>query len=207
MHKPRYRDKVFIEKADGQRLGPVEANVDQGIIFVAPTHPIEPGDVLLREMPWGDHERYVVDDPGFMQSRGRLTPRHYQAKVHREDVSRTAAPVSTPHDQTPPAPFGNVTININGDHGSVYQHSNDNSHTVINDIGPQLEALRQELREKVGDSQQLADLEHEIDELKASQADPSTIRERLGNLVRKGGDCAEIIGKYKEAIMLALAIA
>ncbi|SFT68213.1 hypothetical protein [Halomonas saccharevitans] len=205
MHKPRYRDKVLIEKADGQQLGPVQATVDKGIIFAAPTHLIEVGDILLREMPQGGHERYVVDEPGFKQGSGKLIPSHFQAEVHREDARRTSESVSTPDHQIPPTPPGSVTINFNGDHGRVYQHSNDNSQTVINAIEPQLEALRTELRDKVEDPQRLADLEHEIDALKASRPDPSTIGEQLDSLMRKGADYAEIIGKYKSGIMAVAA--
>lgn len=41
-----YRDKVTIEKPNGESLGPVKASVQKGKIHLQAKHPLEPGDVL-----------------------------------------------------------------------------------------------------------------------------------------------------------------
>ncbi|CAH1044700.1 hypothetical protein [Halomonas sp. TD01] len=70
-----YRDKVSIEKPSGETLGPVKASVQKGRkIHLAAEHPLEPGDVLIREMPFSKPERCVVDEPNFYQGMGQVFP-------------------------------------------------------------------------------------------------------------------------------------
>ncbi|OAZ99362.1 hypothetical protein [Halomonas sp. G11] len=193
-----YRETVYIEKADGQRLGPLEAAVQKGKIIAPATHPIELGDVLVRVMDQSADERYIVDDPGYRPDSGLDFPAKYFVEVSKvgRDSGRTASSSEN-------SSASNITVNVQGDHARVYSQSTDYSQNTINDaaVSKQLEALRSELQDRVEDPQRLDDFERQIDELEASHPNSATIGARLDSLIRQGAEYAEIIGKYKSIIM------
>jgi hypothetical protein len=117
--KPLLRDKVTLVKKDGTvvRKG-IPASVQPNQVFIFEhTLPIDVGDHLLRELPSGLVDDFIVDDPGFMSGLMGGIPQHFQTKVHRSDQ-----PAGQP--QT-------IINNIVGDHAKVNINSTDNSTTYI----------------------------------------------------------------------------
>ncbi|WP_336274149.1 hypothetical protein [Vreelandella indica] len=148
-----YRDSVFIEKLSGENLGPVKASVQKGKIHLQAKHPLEPGDILVREMPFGKPERYVVEDPGFRQGVHGAIPPHFQAEVTRESQASARG-----DNSQKPAP-AQITYNVYGGHARFNQNSTDNSVNVTVEAGESLfEDLKSELRSNIADQQRLDEL-------------------------------------------------
>jgi hypothetical protein len=119
-------DKVTLVKADGTvARHDIQAQVSAGqIIMLDADLPLESGDHLLRSLPSGLVEDYVVDDPNFMTGFEEL-PSSFQAKVYR---SREAA---APAQQV----IQHITNNFNG-HNSRVTIGTDNSVNVVNELQP-----------------------------------------------------------------------
>ncbi len=91
-------DVLTLEKPDGRVFENIKAHVsDKGILIIDVSLPIEAGDKLIRVVPSGLRDVFVVDDPGYHAAVGGVLPAHFQAKVHRE---RSVTPVS--HAAPPP---------------------------------------------------------------------------------------------------------
>ncbi|MBY5413501.1 hypothetical protein HFO98_34965 [Rhizobium leguminosarum] len=84
-------DKVTLVKADGTLIKEnIKAQVSPGkIITFDKTLPLQPNDHLLRPLPNGLVEDYIVTDPGYFAGIHGIEG-HFQAKVRRSD-----APVAT----------------------------------------------------------------------------------------------------------------
>lgn len=120
------RDKVTLVKADGTVIRhDIQAQVSAGrIITFDADLPLEPGDHLLRLIPSGLVEDYVVDDPNFTMGIGGI-PSSFQSKVHR---SREAA---APSQQV----IQRITNHFHGDNSRV-TFGADNSVNVVNTATP-----------------------------------------------------------------------
>jgi hypothetical protein len=89
-------DILSLHKPDGRVFERIAALVSQGRILITDVRlPIETGDRLIRNLPSGLRDEFIVDDPGFQQGIAGL-PAHYQVKVHRaaldESKPKTEAP-------------------------------------------------------------------------------------------------------------------
>jgi hypothetical protein len=115
------KDRVTLVKKDGTILrSEIPAVVDTGqIITFVVDLPIEIEDHLLRQLPNGLVEDYVVSDPGYRSGIGPIAP-HYQIKVRRTDA--------------PPAPPQTIIANFHGPNSRMNVNSTDNSINVISDI-------------------------------------------------------------------------
>lgn len=194
-----YRDMVAIEKPNGDSFGPVKASVQKGKIHLQATHPVEPGDVLVREMPFGKPERYVVDEPNYIQGLGRI-PAHFEATVTRESKAKVEAMIAG-RDMHPAQDQGRapaqITYNVYGGNARFNQNSTDNSMNVtIESSDGVFEDLKSELRANVDDPQRIAELEAIISDMQASQHDSKGMSEKLGQLISKGSDLMGIIGPF-----------
>ena len=70
-------DRVTLVKKDGTRYENVKASVQKKIYIMDKELPVAPGDKVVRLLPSGVEETFVVIDPGFVQGPGdRLT--HYE---------------------------------------------------------------------------------------------------------------------------------
>jgi len=77
-------DVVSLIKANGQRYDNIKASVQPKMIFINDSAlPIEEGDKIVRELPNGLIESYIVLDRGFYQKFGGIAA-HYQVKVQKE---------------------------------------------------------------------------------------------------------------------------
>ncbi|PXX99691.1 hypothetical protein [Halomonas sp. LBP4] len=191
-----YRDSVKIEKPDGETLGPVKASVQKRKIHLQAKHPLEPGDVLIREMPFGKPERYVVDEPGYSPGLQGIPP-HFQADVRREGEQGSNAVAAggnkTPVDELPPS----VTYNIYGPNARVNQSSADHSVNITIDTSDSVfDDLRSELFAQVDDAELREKLSSLVDEMEKAKGDSPTMSQKLGQFISTGSNVMGIIGPF-----------
>ncbi|ATF04077.1 hypothetical protein PhaeoP75_04478 (plasmid) [Phaeobacter gallaeciensis] len=134
MFEGMLNDRVTLVKKDGTVAKEnIHAMVQPKTIFMDDaTLPIEPGDRLLRLLPSGLVDEYIVNEPGFYSGlRGMKA--HFQTKVKRSD-----APAAQP---------STIINNIQGNNARVNINSTDNSQNLAMEIGASetLRALREEL--------------------------------------------------------------
>lgn len=110
-------DLVTLVKKDGTVVkDKIKAMVQPKTIFMDDaTLPIEPGDRLLRTLPSGLVDEYLVDEPGFFAGLSGMDA-HFQTKVHRSD--------------TPAAQPNTIINNIQGQNARVNINSTDNSQNI-----------------------------------------------------------------------------
>lgn len=78
------RQEISLLKQNGQRINGISAVVQSKVIFIEDVSiPIEEDDRILRVLPNGLSETYVVLDRGFMGAVGSFSD-HYQVKVKKE---------------------------------------------------------------------------------------------------------------------------
>ncbi|MCP3441999.1 hypothetical protein [Bradyrhizobium sp. CCGUVB14] len=129
------KDKVTLVKKDGTVLKmDIPAAVTSGQITTFVTEfPIEVGDHLLRQLPNGLVEDFVVSDPGYHSGIAGAIPPTYQVKVRRSD-----APAASP--QT-------IIANFHGPNSRMNVNSTDNSVNIVSDVsGEQLTGLINQIR-------------------------------------------------------------
>jgi hypothetical protein len=121
-----------------------KAMVQSKTIFIPNDQvPIEPNDVIERTIPSGVVERYIVEDPGFI-NRIHGIPSHYQVKARREGVVTRAD--------------GGHSIHVTGANSRVNIGSTDHSTNRVDlaaledGLLSELQRLRRELLARAGDS-------------------------------------------------------
>jgi len=84
-------DTVTLVKKDGTKHEDIQASVQTGKIFIADgSVPLEEADRLVRALPNGMEESFIVEDRGYYTRHGDI-PEHYQAIVRREGRTPRAA--------------------------------------------------------------------------------------------------------------------
>jgi len=117
------RDTVTLIKRDGKTYDGIRANVQTAKIFTANADaPVEEGDTILRVLPNGLEERYIVLDRGYY-SESAGWPARYQIKVRKETVL-----------DAQPSP--QVTYNLHGPNSRVNNQSVDFSTNTVT-LGPE----------------------------------------------------------------------
>jgi len=110
-------ERVTVEGQDGQRRENVPALVTDNMILIPDAKlPISPNDVILRELPSGLVDRFIVAEPGFKTAFHEI-PAHYQIKYRREGQK--------------PAGDPGYIVHISGENSRVNINSVDNSSNVI----------------------------------------------------------------------------
>lgn len=124
-------DRVTLVKADGTVFRKdIAALVTAGQVTTwTPDLPVEVGDHILRQLPSGLVEDYVVKDPRFYDALGMGA--HFQIKVQRS-TAPTAEPATV---------IQNITNHFHGPNARVNYNSTDNSTNIVN-TGPTIEQLR-----------------------------------------------------------------
>lgn len=126
-------DTVSLIKADGTttKIG-IKATVSPGkIIIFDGMLQIQPLDHILRDLPNGLVEDYIVIDPGFHKGMEGAIPDHYQIKVRRTDL-----PLALPQTV-----INNITNNtVSGSNARININSTDNSTNSDNRV--QISGLR-----------------------------------------------------------------
>lgn len=129
------KDKVSLVKQNGYVKENIKALVSDGKIFIFDDKlPLEENDTLLRILPNGMFEKYIVLDRGFIANQGGIQG-HFQAKVTKEG--------SIDKNQ-----YRNITIinNISGTQARVNINTEDNS---INTMNPENKELFEKLFSKL----------------------------------------------------------
>lgn len=89
------RDTLSLVKRDGNRTDGIKGSVQKDKIFIHRSDiAIEKGDLLIRRMPHGGVEEYIVIEPNFRQGLGSI-PAGYQAEVRKKEET-TTEPVISP---------------------------------------------------------------------------------------------------------------
>jgi hypothetical protein len=110
-------ETLTLKKQSGREVQGIRASVQRGKIFISDgTLPLEEGDILVRELPNGMTESYVIEDRGYYAAIGGIHA-HYQAKVRRES--------------TPSSSYGHTVWNVSGQNARVNIHSQDNSSNTV----------------------------------------------------------------------------
>lgn len=134
-------DKISLAKSDGTLVKEnVPAIVTKGQVITWDTSlPVEVGDHLLRQLPNGFVEDFIVDDPTYYGDVGGIGA-HFQIKVRKS--GRPMAPPST------------IINNITGDYARVNVHSVDASKNTVNHQESTLfRDLKTVIGEQIGDDE------------------------------------------------------
>lgn len=125
-------ETVTVERStDGSRRENVSALVSSDHIVIPDVSvPLAPDDVILRKLPSGDVERFVVTEPGFHEKFHGI-PAHYQAKYRREGTAPEGQP--------------GYVVNVSGQNSRVNINSTDNSTNVVHYQPQQMVQLAEEL--------------------------------------------------------------
>lgn len=148
-----FKERVNVVTKRGESKD-VPASVQRAKIYIFKTDiPIEPGDKVIRMVPSGVVEEYIVEDPGFYSGMGSI-PDNYQIVVRCADAVR--------HQ-----PIGaSVMYNIIGANARFSINSVDNSTNII-DSAPseKFKALREAIRTRIQDERDRQNLLENATEL------------------------------------------
>lgn len=152
-------DKVSLMKQDGKRIDDIGAQVGKKIIISDATLPIEEGDRIIRTLPNGLVETYLVIDRGFIQSPSRMSgiPPHYQVSVRKESA-------------IPAVDARSIVYNLYGPNSRINNNSIDSSMNVVNTSPEDLfSKLRETIAAEVEDASKKAQLLNHVDELEKTR--------------------------------------
>jgi len=126
-------DIVVLEKQNGQKFENIQADVQSNMIFINDAQlPIEEGDKLLRTLPNGLTESYIVVDRGFYEGFVGF-PAHYQVKVRKSSaVNKQQKNIVRNYNVTANAPIYGMQIGGNGNQQSVNVNGQNISDVVDN---------------------------------------------------------------------------
>jgi len=178
-------DEVNLIKISGQKYENIPANVQPKLIFIDDvTIPIEEGDKLIRILPNGLEEIYIVVDKGFY-SGIRGIKAHYQVKVRKENSSNNIGE----HTNSGYTNINNIYGNVNN--SQIQQDVKNSSQTMsINEeyekkdeLTKYISTLKENI-DKVGfESEKLLVVTENVEviesELKKDNSKPKVINECL----------------------------
>ena len=147
-------EKISLLKSNGELYENIPAGVQTECILVADvSKPIEYGDQIVRLLPSGVKETFVVTDPGYQAGIGPIEA-HYQVKYDRsERIQKTE---STPQ----------VTYNVSGPNSRVNVNSIDQSTNIdASVVTSTLDQIREALQKEIEDSGERQLLVNKLDEL------------------------------------------
>lgn len=89
------KDKVFIEKADGTRIGPYKTTVSQGsaVIFDS-TLDVNDGEKLIRPLPNGKEEVYLILSADYSPGLHSIPP-HFNLALQKTTAIQPPSPKQT----------------------------------------------------------------------------------------------------------------
>ena len=147
-------DKVTLLKSNGSAHENIEASIlSENILIDDTSLPIEPGDKIMRRLPSGVEEIYVITDPGFHEAFATF-PAHYQIKYQREGMTN------------PTVTQDNTTYNISGSFTRVNVNSLDQSINIVDaEVGITIDQVRSLLHDQISNAEERAKLLAKLDEL------------------------------------------
>jgi hypothetical protein len=188
MLKDLLRDMVTIRTKDGKTYADVRASVQTGKILTQRSDiPIQPGDEVVRRIPAGVDEVFVVDDPGFQAGFGGI-PAFYDMRVHRAD-----APARAPR-------VGTVIYNLTGPNARFNINSVDASTNVVNQAPPELfEALRVAIKSRIPAGQEQQDLLASASDLEQETGKPG-FAQRYAQFMALAANHMEVLAPFIPAL-------
>jgi hypothetical protein len=191
-------EKVTVERQDNSRYEDVPALVSREMILIPDTTiPIAPNDAVLRQLPSGIVERFVVTDPGFYAT-FHGTPAHYQVKYRREGQKPAGSP--------------GYHIHLSGDNSRVNINSIDNSANTITkqsldftELAAELARLRKVLLERAQNPEHYTAIGAIASaETETKSADASKIKRALSALGPAGGWVLEAAKEIRVSLVAEL---
>src|SRR5690348_15093749 len=89
-------DIVALYKPDGQIFEKIAARVSGNKALILDCRlPIEAGDRLVRDLPSGLRDEFIVDEPGFQPAVEGMPP-HFQVDVHRAAPKKPTPTAAAP---------------------------------------------------------------------------------------------------------------
>ncbi|EBR0701401.1 nucleotide-binding protein [Salmonella enterica] len=105
-------DTLSLVKLNGDRTDGIKGSVQKNKIFISRSDiAIEKGDLLIRSMPHGGTEEYIVIEPNFRMGVGGI-PATYQAEVILKENTTTEEMTSSPSTAVPEAVIATVNTFI-----------------------------------------------------------------------------------------------
>lgn len=135
MFKP---DTIALVKSDGRRFENIKADVQPDTVFIDDgSLPLEEGDTILRELPNGLEESYIVVDRGYFSGGLSGSSGEYQAKVQKK---------TTPDSHL----SEKIVYSVRGENARVNINSIDSSVNIVSVEEKQLFAnLRQVIQDEI----------------------------------------------------------
>lgn len=153
------KDTVSIVKPDGQRIDGIRACVQPDMVFME-EHDLagfvfEERDKVIRKLPNGSEEIYLVLDRGYYTGMGGIKA-HYQAKVRKESAISASRP--------------SVTYNLHGAASRVNINSVDSSLNVVNTAADDgFQRLRALIEQSIGDASRRSELLDHVDQMESTK--------------------------------------
>ena len=147
-------EKISLLKSNGKVYENIPAGVHTECILVADvSKPIEYGDQIVRLLPSGVKETFVVTDPGYQAGLGDIEA-HYQVKYDRSERIKKTESTSQ------------VTYNVSGPNSRVNVNSIDQSTNIdASVVTSTLDQIREALQKEIEDSEERQLLLSKLDEL------------------------------------------
>lgn len=195
------RDTLTLIKQDGSRQEGIKGNVQKNRIYIHNGDiSIEEGDEIVRTMPGGKDEEYIVVEPGFHHRLGGI-PAGYQMDVKRKSSFANSTEKNQPQSVT-------NTYNLFGNNSRVNHQSTDNSYNYtgstenLKEILEIIDAAREQIKSSEIDKSdfQTANQSLEIIESQLKTSEPSkpiikTLLSALPDVVKMVPAVVELI-KY-----------
>lgn len=183
-------DKVEIHTQDEKIYNDVVVSVQRNKILTFRVDiPIRVGDQVIRKLPSGIEEVYLVEDPGFITGIQGI-PDSYQMTVRRADAaSRRTGP---------------VIYNVNGANARFNVNSIDASTNIVNQSSDQLfESLKLLVQSKISIKEDQKSLLEKVDELKDSVGKP-TFAKRYAEFMAVAADHVQVLSPFLPALIQLL---
>jgi hypothetical protein len=179
------RDEILVVKPDGTRSDPLPANVSKdAIMFESPQVPVEDGDTIIRLLPKGAEEEYLVLDSGFQRAVLSF-PDHYQTKVRKK---------SAVYDR--PAAQTVYNVSVSGTNARFNLDSVDTSTNVVEVAPEQLfDDLKETLRDNVEDELRRRILLDKVAAMQEAQGS-SLFTERYKDFISSAADYVTLLTPF-----------
>lgn len=183
-------DKVTLVKQDGTTIEDIPADVQSKTIFINDASlPIEEGDVLVRDLPNGLCERFVVVERGYFSASAGF-PAHYQVKFSRQRDQPSAAETTT-------------VYNLHGDNARVNVNSTDSSINVVSVRSNQMFADLRAAVQNIDGAEQAALLRH-VDQMEKEQG-TNSFAKRYAEFMALAANHASVLSPFFPALGQLLA--
>lgn len=138
------REHVFIEKADGSRIGPYKTAVSQGSATIYDAQlDVNDGERLIRPLPNGKEEVYLILSAEFSPGLHSIPP-HFSLKLQKTTAIQPAQPKHT-------------TVNIHNSSGiQVGDHNVINIQNALSELVQRIESASASPQEKAEAKSKLA---------------------------------------------------